>query len=186
MFAANGTVVGDHLIKVSTAGRTYHSSNGLHYKNPRSDDRRNFTSRGRISDAMVIRRDLVDHGIANNTDLGHVLHIFLCKTDANDGFCHPMVGTESKHVGGFGAEGERIAIAPSVDVTSRGLSPAALVVARTLQNYGCYIGDNSGSSSALKAEQENTVRPVWGGKLDQDSLRGLTWDDFVVIPGGWQ
>lgn len=187
VFAANARVVDKHVINVSSAGLTYHSSNGLHYKNPRSNDERNFTSRGRISDAMVIRRDLVDHGIAHDTDLGHVLHIFLCLTDADDGFCHPMVATETKHVGGFGAEGERIAIAPSVDVTKRGLSPGALVIARTLQNYGCYIGDNSGSSSALKAEQDSSSRPpVWDGTLTIDCLDGLTWNDFVVIEQGWQ
>ena len=86
----------------------------------------------------------------------------------------------------LGAEGERIAIAPSVDLTRRGLSPEALVIARTLQNYGCYIGDNAGSGSRLKAEQESAAHPVWDGRLGMDSLRGLTWDDFVVLPRGWQ
>ena len=186
VFAANAKASSNHTISVSSVGLMYHSSNGLHYKNPRSDDSRNSTSRGRISESLVIRRDLVDYGIANNTDLGHVLEIFLALTDARDGFCNPMVGCESKNTGGFGAEGERIAIAPSVDVTKRGLSPAGVVIARTLQNYGCYIGDNSGSSSALKAEQENTVRPVWGGMLNQDSLKGLTWNDFNVVSRGWQ
>ncbi|MDQ3766443.1 MAG: hypothetical protein M3346_03760 [Actinomycetota bacterium] len=184
MFAANAVVVGDRLIKVSSAGKTHHSSNGLHHKNPRSDDQRNFTSRGRISDAMVIRRDLVDYGIENQTDLGHVLQIFLVETRTADGFCHPMVGEEGGKYG-FGAEGERIAIAPGVNLTKRGLSPAALVIARTLKNYGCYFGDNAGSGSSLKAEQETKARPVWNGLLDRNSLEGLTWDDFVVLPKGW-
>lgn len=187
VFAANATVVGPHLINVSSAGKMWHSSNGLHAKNPRSNDRRNFTSRGRISDAMVIRRDLVDQGIANGTGLGHVLHIFLAETNANDGFCHPMVNCEKRHVGGFGAEGERIAISPSVDLTKRGLSPAGLVVARTLQQHGCYIGDNSGSQSALKAEQTSSGRNPWAGlDFNQQSLAKISWDDFVVLPRGWQ
>jgi UDP-glucose 4-epimerase len=63
VFCANAEVVGRHRIRVSSAGITYHSSNGLDYRNPLSDDRRNFTSRGRISNAMVIRRDLVRHGV---------------------------------------------------------------------------------------------------------------------------
>ena len=67
---------------MQSAGITYHSSNGLHRSNPLSNDKRNSTSRGRISDAMVIRSDLVDHGIANNTDLGHVLqHALDGRTD---------------------------------------------------------------------------------------------------------
>jgi hypothetical protein len=182
MFCANAEIVGPRRISVSSAGITYHSSNGLDHRNPLSDDRRNFTSRGRISDAMVIRRDLVKYGVRNDTDLGHVLHLILVETDSSAGFRHPMVGEESDNHG-FGAEGERLAIDPSIDLTERGLSPAGLVIARTLQRHGCYIGDNSGSSSALKAQQENVARPLWGRTLRQDSLRGITWDDFVVLKG---
>ena len=75
---------------------------------------------------------------------------------------------------------------PRVDLTRRGLSPGGLVVARTLQQHGCYIGDNSGSASAVKAEQAGRTRDPWKGLLRQNSLRGITWDDFVVLPRGWQ
>lgn len=180
VFCANARVVGRRRIRATAAAVTHHTSNGLDHRNPLSDNERNFTSRGRISDAMVIRKDLVKHGVAQDTDLGHVLHLFLVETLSSDGFCHPMVGEESdKH--GFGAEGERLAIAADVDLTERHLSPEGLVVARTLQRHGCYIGDNAGSASALKAQQENASRPVWGGRLRRDSLRGITWDDFVVL-----
>ena len=60
---------------------------------------------------MVIRKDLVRHGVRHDTDLGHVLHLFLVETDSSRGFCHPMVGEESDK-SGFGAEGERLAIDP--------------------------------------------------------------------------
>jgi hypothetical protein len=180
VFGTKALVVAPGTISVQSAGVTYHSSNGLHRNNPLTNDRRNNTSRGRISDAMVIRSDLVDFGVANNTDLGHVLHLFLVETRSADGFRSPMVGCESGKLG-FGAEGERIAIDPAVDLTTRGLSPAALVVARTLQRYGCYFGDNAGSESALKAEQETATHSVWKGRLGKDSLAGLRWDDFVVL-----
>jgi hypothetical protein len=180
VFGTKASVVAPRTISVQSAGITYHASNGLHRKNPLSNDKRNFTSRGRISDAMVIRSDLVDYGIANNTDLGHVLHLFLCETRSSDGCRTPMVACEGDKFG-FGAEGERIAIDPSVDLTKRGLSPAGLVVARTLQRYGCYFGDNAGRASTLKAEQDTPARPVWNGRLGQDSLAGLRWDDFVVL-----
>jgi len=128
----------------------------------------------------VIRADLVDYGVANDTDLGHVLHLFLVETRSTDGYRHPMVGCESDKLG-FGAEGERIAIDPAVDLTQRGLSPAALVIARTLQRFGCYFGDNAGRQSTLKAEQETPTHGVWNGRLGQDSLAGLRWEDFVVL-----
>jgi hypothetical protein len=180
VFGTKASVVAPGKISVQSAGITYHSSNGLHRSNPLSNDRRNLTSRGRISDAMVIRSDLIAHGIANNTDLGHVLHLFMVETRSADGYRSPMVGCEAGKLG-FGAEGERIAIDPAVDLTTRGLSPAALVVARTLQHYGCYFGDNAGSESALKAEQETSTHSVWQGRLGKDSLAGLRWDDFVVL-----
>lgn len=180
LFCANAERVGHRRIRATAAAVTYHSSNGLDHRNPLSDDRRNFTSRGRISNAMVIRKDLVRHGVRNDTDLGHVLHLFLVETDSSAGFQHPMVGEESGKLG-FGAEGERLAIDPGVDLTKRGLSPQGLVIARTLQRRGCYIGDNAGSSSALKAQQENADRPLWRRTLRRDSLEGITWDDFVVL-----
>jgi len=180
VFFTQVKVVGDHVIDVATAAVTHHASNGLDYRNPKANDARNFTSRGRISDAMVIRKDRIDYGIANNTDLGHVLQLFIVESKTADGFCHPMVGEESGKYG-FGAEGERLAIRSGVDLTKRGLSPSGLVIARTLQNRGTYIGDNAGSHSTLKAEQETSAHRVWGSQLNQHSLKGLTWDDFVVL-----
>ena len=132
---------------------------------------------------MVIRRDLVSWGVASGGDLGHVLHLFMVETDSSAGHVHPMVGSESGKYG-WGAEGQRIAIDPGIDLTTRGLSPEALVVARTLQRYGAYLGDNSGGPTALKAEQESAGRPVWVGRLPADSLRGLSWEDFVVVSAG--
>jgi hypothetical protein len=180
VFGGGAIVVGRHLIRVRAAGITYHSSNGLTAANPRSNDRRNFTGRGRIADAMVIRRDLMDFGIKHRTGLGHVLHLFMAETNSADGYCNPMVGCESgQH--GFGAEGERIALSRHINLHKRGLSPAGMVIARTLQEHGCYFGDNAGKQSTFKAEQENRHRPVWHGVLNRDSLRGITWDDFVVL-----
>lgn len=185
VWAAKARLAGDHVIHVGAAGAFWHSSNGLDGRNPRSDDERNFRSRGAIPDAMVIRRDLVEHAVTTGGDLGHVLHLFMVETSSADGFTHPMVGAESdKH--GFGAEGERIALRPDLDVESLPLSPAAKVVARTLQRHGAYIGDNSGSTTALKLEQESATHPVWDGALDEHSLAALSWDDFVVVEAGWQ
>jgi hypothetical protein len=180
VWGARATVVGDHLVHVASAGLFEHASNGLDKRNPLSDSTLNFRSRGAIPDAMVIRQDLVDWGVAHNSDLGHVLHLFMVETDSSAGHRHPMVGSEAGN-SGWGAEGQRIAIAPSVDLSTRGLSPEALVIARTLQRYGAYIGDNAGGPTSLKAEQESAGHAVWGGRLTADSLRGITWDDFVVL-----
>ena len=185
IWAAKAKMAGSRTVQVGVAGYFEHTSNGLDQRNPRSDNKTNYRSRGCIPEAMVIRKDLVDYAIATGGDLGHVLHMFLVETSSAAGFCHPMVGAESGK-NGFGAEGLRLAIAPDVDVTSRGMSPEGVVVARTLQMRGCYLGDNSGSGSGIKAEQESSGHSVWGGRMPRDVLRGLTWNDFVVLPKGWQ
>ena len=173
--------VSSRTITVSSSAVFHHSSNGLDGRNRRSDDRRNFASRGRIPDAMAIRPDLLKAGIANDTGLGHVLHAFFVETRTRAGFCHPMVGNESGKRG-WGAEGDRIAIKRSVDLRARGLRGAALVVARTLQTHGFYIGDNSGSATMLKGVQTTrTYNPYAGTNMSADCLRKLTWNDFVVL-----
>jgi hypothetical protein len=171
------------VLTCQTGAAMWHSSNGLDRRDPASDNTKNQTSRGRISEALAIRRDLVDYGIKNNTDLGHVLHLFIA--ESGSGHCHPMVGDEGTR-GGFGVEGERLIIRPDIDLTKRGLSPAGLVIARTLQNYGCYIGDNAGGESTLKAETEFPGHMVWNGLLTNDSLKGITWADFACVKLGWQ
>lgn len=186
IFAGKASKKSSNTIGVLSAGITYHASNGLNGTNTLTTDKRNFTSRGRISESLVIRRDAVDYAIANNTGLGYVLQIFLVETKTTDGHCHPMTGHESSK-NGWGAEGERIALKPDIDLTKRGLSPFGLAVARTLQQHGMYIGDNAGSMSALKAQQTNTKQNPWAGlTVSQQALKGLTWNDFNVIKKGWQ
>jgi hypothetical protein len=176
-----------NVIKVKNVGVFWHSSNGLDKRNPLSTDKRNFVSRGVIPDSVTIRKDLMDWAKARNSDLGHTLELFLVETKTSAGFSHPMVGTESGKAG-WGGEGWRLAISPTVDLERRtGCTPEAKVIARTLQRYGTYIGNNSGSESALKAEQESSTHPVWGGTLQADELSGcITWNDFVVVKPGWQ
>jgi hypothetical protein len=168
-------------ITVSSAGILWHSSNGLDYRNPLSNDSRNFTSRGRVVDAMVIRRDALDRAVANNTGLGYVLHLFFVETSTADGFRSPMVGAESGKYG-WGAEGERIRLKPSIDLEARGLTGAALAVARTLQQNGAYIGDNSGSCTKIKASQASEYV---GTNMATDMFRDkISWDDFEVLASG--
>jgi hypothetical protein len=170
-------------ITVSNAGIMWHGSNGLDGRNPASNDKRNFTSRGRIPDAMVIRRDLLDQAIAHNTGLGHVLHLFFVETNSADGVASPMTGAVGGQ-SGWGAEGERIRIRPDIDLAARGLTGAALAVARTLQENGAYIGDNSGSSTQIKASQPSVYS---GTNLSTDALAGkISWADFEVLPRGWK
>jgi len=183
-----GDVVPNYAARTITVGASsvfWHSSNGLDKRNPRSNDPRNFSSRGRIPDSGVIRSDLIRAGIANGTSLGYVLHMWFVETLTSAGFVHPMVGAEGGK-NGWGAEGVRIAIRPDLDLSTR-FTGGALVLAKTLQEYGCVVGDNSGSGSTFHGEQATaTYNPYAGTNVTRDCLKGLTWADWVVIQPGAQ
>jgi hypothetical protein len=185
VWAAKAAKGNGRVISVGSFGAFKHSSNGLDRRNPRSNSHRNERSRGVIPDSMLIRRDLMKYAVAHNSDLGHVLEIFFVETDSSAGYARPMVNMESGKFG-FGAQGTRIAISPTVRLARRHCSPEGLVLARTLKRYGGYLGDNAGSATSIKAEQETPTHAVWRGSLTADELRGcITWDDFVVIKKGW-
>jgi len=188
LWASNARVAGHHVLDVKSFGAFVHSSNGLDRRNPRSDSRRNFRSRGVIPDSMLIRKDEMRYAVDHHTDLGQVLEFFFVETSGagHPCFTNPMVACERQRKG-WGREGLRIAIAPRVDLTKRRCSPQARVIARTLKHYGGYLGDNSGGATALKAQQSTPGHPVWHGTLSRHELKGcISWRDFVVIRAGWQ
>lgn len=178
--ASKGT---GNIINVTSAGVFDHNSNGLDRRNPLSNSNYNERSRGVIPDSMMIRVDLLDWAVKNNTGLGHVLECFWVGTNTSHGFCHPMIAEESNKTG-WGAEGERFRIKPGINLAARPAAqsnPAGLAIARTLQQHGAYLGDNSGSGSGIKTEQGATYPG-----LNENSLQGImTWDDIEFLPLGW-
>jgi hypothetical protein len=185
MFADAVPNLSNHTIAVSSAGIFWHGSNALDYRNPKSNDSRNFTSRGRIPDSMVITREELDQAVAAGTGVGKVLHLFFVETNGllTPCYSHPMVGCEGRQRG-WGAEGWRIRIKPSIDLVARGLSGYALAIARTMQQNGMYLGDNSGSVSQVKMSQTSHYT---GTGLTTTSLKGkITWNDFEVVTPGAQ
>jgi hypothetical protein len=180
-----GSSVSGSTINVNYAGSFAHDSNGLDRRNPQSNSQLNERSRGVIPDSMAIRVDLLDHAIRSGTGLGHVLEVFWVQSHSGAGAVHPMVGAENGKAG-WGAEGQRFRIKSGIDLASRpgcspSTNPVGLAIARTLQQHGAYIGDNSGSGSGIKTEQ-NANYPG----LNADSLHGcMTWDDIEFLPPGW-
>jgi hypothetical protein len=169
-----------NTIRVTAAGYFEHGSNGLDTRRPESDSTLNFRSRGVIPDSMVIRKDRLDWAVANHTDLGHVLEIFWPETDSSLGTRLPMVGAEGGKAG-WGAEGQRIGIDPSINLADRNCTPYARAIALTLQRHGAYLGDNSGGAAAFKMQQDTSAHPVWGASVQRNELSGcVSWPDFVA------
>lgn len=161
------------------------NSNGLDYRAKKEmspgwttatkalvDDPENNGHRGIPPSVMQVRRDEIAAGSIN-----HKMEMFAYETFGSHYF--PMVGHESGK-GGIIPEGALIRIKPSVNLASKNLKPAALVVATAIQKYGLIVGDNSGSGNRLKAERAN-----WTGIMGIDDLKSLTWDNYEFITAGF-
>ena len=180
VFMANVLYDGTTTLKsggdgVITGGAFDHRTNGLDSRVPGTNAaaRVNTVSRGRIPDATFVRDALLTkvasgqlaHPAAVPGTLGHVLQTFFVQSNTAAGFQKPMAGAESAKLGcggsehlGLCAQGQYIRIDPSIDLAARpGCTGHALTVARTLQSYGAYIGDNSGSGSGIKGEAGTTL-----------------------------
>lgn len=81
--------------------------------------------------------------------------------------------------------GGRVQLDPSLDLGSLGLSPAARVIARALQEYGAYVGDFSGSINVY-ADGSPDARASWssGDLLSTDDLSGIPLERMRVVEWG--
>jgi hypothetical protein len=75
--------------------------------------------------------------------------------------------------------GQLVGIPPDVDLCSLGLSPAGLVVARALQDYGGYLVD-TGGALAFYAEPRVEDDPTDGEAALLDAARA---DLSKIVPG---
>jgi hypothetical protein len=157
----------------------YLRSNGLDGDLRESNNKRNYGHRGIAPPTHAVRLDEVRGGA-----IKHVLKVALRRTAPKH--VYPAVGDQS----GSGSipMGAMFRIKPSVDLTRRGLTPSALVVARAMQRFGVVIGDQSGVPMALKLEnlalEGRSAR--WSElRLGPRSLERIHFDDFECIRLGY-
>jgi len=79
--------------------------------------------------------------------------------------------------------GGHIQLDPTLDVTTLGLNPAALAIARALQKYGAFIGDYSGAT-ALYADSSPSAMTYWKGVLGNLDAQGIPLNRFRVLQIG--
>jgi hypothetical protein len=79
-------------------------------------------------------------------------------------------------------QGSIFRIKPSVDITTRGLSPEGLIVARALQDYGLIAADSNGSTH-VGIPMEPCIRegrgPMWS--IGERELQAFPWSDWEVM-----
>ena len=161
--------------RVGSTDRYMMPSNGLADNVPGSDDSRNFGHRGIPASARAVRVDEVRAGT-----IDHRLECFWWATA--DGHSWPMSAHETGK-GGVVPQGIVIRIRPSVDLDAKPLSAPARVIARALQDFGCLVGDNSGSGNRLKLERDGAAWRDLG--VDHDALSSLPWTDWEFVQAGY-
>lgn len=120
----------------------------------------------------------IEAAITNGSFLLH--HALSFGAPNIDGRCwvYPALGSDGGVTGGI-PEGARIQLDPALDVSQ--LAPPARVLARTLQVYGAYLRDLSGTF-ALYVRPHRGTGPTWETVgLNGDSLHGIPTDRLRVM-----
>jgi hypothetical protein len=159
----------------------YLDSLGLDGKLAGSDQIRNRGHRGVPPPTYAVRFGEIRWG-----SIDHVLKIAVSAASPDHVF--PMVGSDGVSTDPSAPpEGARLRIKPSIQLDEVGLSRAALVIARALQEYGAVIGDQSGDSVTFKVE--NTVAEgrgqLWRGVLNANSLSAIPLSAFEIVELGY-
>jgi hypothetical protein len=86
-------------------------------------------------------------------EAGEIKHALVCATPLNRKtslpgvkfeLCSPASRTDGNNTGiEFIPEGARLQLDPNLDLNSLNLSPASKIVAKAMQKYGMYVGDNA-------------------------------------------
>jgi len=166
----------------------YLASNGLEktWDQFSDTDPRNRGHRGVPASVMAIRFDEIQAGA-----IDHVLELFVNQT-RRSAAVFPLVQGEDKPKSSdhpyAPPEGTRIRIKASVNLDALPLSPAARVIAESLQNYGAVIGDMSGGPASIKLEHTLAEGRghLWAGVLAADALESIPLHAFEVIELGYQ
>jgi hypothetical protein len=80
--------------------------------------------------------------------------------------------------------GGRLQLDPSLDLDTLGLSPGAKVVARAMQEYGLYVGDNGWGLSLFAESYYGKPEDPWAGLLSENDLVNIPIDRLRVLKLG--
>jgi hypothetical protein len=173
-------VIGMHKVARTSDGTFTHegidrwflSSEGLDEQLPDSTAG-NFGHRGVPTPVRAVRLGEVEAGA-----IRHRLSCFWHATAER--VYWPMTQYETGKTG-IVPEGVVIRIKPSVDLSDKPLTAGARVIATALQDYGCIIGDNSGSGNTLALEQGDWSELLGGA----DALSSIPFSEWEFVEAGY-
>lgn len=122
--------------------------------------------------------------LANNTGLNHAL--FVASDIVGPGYVGPATKSDGTNLAGVAVpmpEGYRIQLDPSINVDAiPGITPGEKVIAKTLQTYGAYVGDQGDARMSFAFEAVPDATYANPGSVWVNS--GLAWDyyDMDHIP----
>lgn len=139
--------------------------------------------------AGLIRPEELEHG-----EIAHAL-VFIFSKNRDDWFVHPATRSDGRFDGSsYPMEGMRFQLDPSLteaDFDAWGLTREAKVVARALQTYGMYNGDNGGAMT-LQFQLLDPDPDVHAAKLERRfpgfarAIRRIPTRHFRVVDEGRQ
>ena len=120
---------------------------------------------------------------------GNIPHALFFSTNVvkPDEIRYPATKTDGSNMDGAGSpipEGARVQLDPSIDVDAiPGISKGAATIAKALQTYGAYVGDNGGARMAFIAEYapESNAYEQAGLSGDFVNLNAIPWDKLRVL-----
>lgn len=154
----------------------YLDSNGLYGEVPGSDEPRNAGSfRGYSGAVAAVSYDDVVVGRIDN-----VLKVGV--NASQDAAVFPMTNSDGDSLDPDApSQGMRLRIRPDADLSSYGLSPQALVIARGLQEFGAIIGDSTGGRIVLKLEDMKRAGTPGQWDLQPTSLCSVPASDYQIV-----
>lgn len=123
---------------------------------------------------------------AHEVQAGHIRHALIM---AYDWPRHCVVYPASTNCGLSSSPnaipvGARLQLDPSLNLDTLGLSPAAKVIARAMQEYGLYVGDNSHGISLYAESFYGKPTNPWVGLLNENDILNIPVDKLRVLKLG--
>lgn len=166
----------DNTWSVTGGSVVYLDSNGLYGALEDSDETRNGGSfRGYNGAVAAVGYDDVLAGRVDNV-------VKIGVHNSRNEAVYPMTGTDGDLDSPTAPpQGSRMRIRPDLDLTTLGLRPQALIIARGLQEFGAIIGDSTGGAMVLYLEDMERSGTPGQWELDEKSLCQVRAEDYQIV-----